>query len=135
MAARERPTELDPRRWARRRAGLVGSAFGVGAVAGLVGRLALALTAVDPVVATTKAFAVGALCLGFGTLGWSGSVLAGPGIENAQRHLDVRTDWSERDSRRAMARLAGFGAGVMGGVVVGARLLSAQRFWGAFLAL
>lgn len=63
--------------------------------------------------ATETTFAVGALVLGFGVLGWSGSVMAGRGMENLQRHLDMETNWTEMDSRRAMARITGFGAGLM----------------------
>jgi hypothetical protein len=60
-----------------------------------------------------KTFAVGALLLGFGVLGWSGNVMASRGIENAQRYIDTDTDWSEDDSRRAMTRVGSFGAGLM----------------------
>jgi hypothetical protein len=73
----------------------------------------------EPRRARTVVFALGALCLGFGTLGWSGSVMAGRGIENMQRYLETGSDWTERDSRRAMTRIAGFGLGLM----VGAPLL------------
>ena len=80
---------LDPlRAWARPRLRVLGSALGAG-------------------------FAVGALLLGFGTLGWSGSAMAGRGIENAQRYMDTGSDWSEDDSRRAMTRVGSFGAGLM----------------------
>jgi hypothetical protein len=34
-------------------------------------------------------------------------------MENVQRHLDTDTNWTEADSRRAMTRVAGFGAGLM----------------------
>ena len=60
-----------------------------------------------------KTFAVGALLLGFGVLGWSGNVMASRGIENAQRYIDTDTDWSEDDSRRAITRVGSFGAGLM----------------------
>ncbi|MFD1644312.1 DUF7268 family protein [Haloarchaeobius litoreus] len=63
--------------------------------------------------ATETTFALGALLLGFGVLGWSGSVMAGRGIENMQRYMDTGSDWTEADSRRAMARISGFGVGVM----------------------
>jgi hypothetical protein len=97
-----------------------------GAVGSLAGALAVvALTALDgPTTASTQTFAVGTLAFGFGILGWSGSALAGRSIEGLQRRLDVDTGWSERDSRRAMARITGFGAGVMAGVVVVTPLLS-----------
>jgi hypothetical protein len=95
----------------RPRARLVATAVAVGAAAGTV--LALGLTIVfDPMFAARKAFGVGLLALGFGVVGWSGSVIAGPGFENMQRHLDTGSDWSEMDSRRAMSRVASFGFGV-----------------------
>jgi len=98
--------------WARPRARLLGTALVAGFAVGV------AATAVLPVVvgietARVKTFAVGALLLGFGTLGWSGSMMAGRGIENAQRYMETDTDWSEDDSRRAMTRVGSFGAGLM----------------------
>jgi hypothetical protein len=63
--------------------------------------------------ATETTFAVGTLALGFGLLGWSGSVMAGRGIENMQRYMDTGSNWTEADSRRAMTRVTGFGVGVM----------------------
>ena len=104
---------LDPlRAWARPRLRVLGSALGAGFAVGV------AVVAVLPVVvgaqtARTNTFAVGALLLGFGTLGWSGSAMAGRGIENAQRYMDIGSDWSEDDSRRAMTRVGSFGAGLM----------------------
>jgi len=60
---------------------------------------------------------------GFGLLGWAGSVVAGPGLEAMQAHLDAASGWTETDSRRAMARIGAFGAGVMlAAVVVGTAL-------------
>ena len=106
------------RAWLRPRVRLFGTALlaGVG-----VGVLAFrGYTLVDPArAARATVFSVGALALGVATLGWSGSVLAGRGIENMQRHLDTGSDWTERDSRRAMARVAGFGLGVMVGASLG----------------
>jgi hypothetical protein len=107
----------DPRGWALVRARLLGRAAALGAVVGGLAVFAL-LTQGDAQFATTQVFAVGTLVLGFGVLGWSGSVLAGQGIENLQTHLDTGSDWTEAKSRRAMARVGGFGAGVMLGVVV-----------------
>lgn len=70
-------------------------------------------------------FVAGAVLFGFGLLGWSGSVLLGNGVENAKRHLDLNTDWTEADSRRAMARFIGVGVGLMAGVaLVGSLLLA-----------
>lgn len=114
---------MTPRNWLFVRARLVGTAAAVGCVVG--GLAVLGLTTRGTLdFASTQTFAVGALVLGFGVLGWSGSVLAGRGIESLQTYLDADTDWTEADSRRAMARVAGFGAGVMLGVVVATLLLA-----------
>ena len=108
--------------WARPRARLVGTALPAGFVVGVLASLLL-----PPVVgaetARVKTFAFGALLLGFGVLGWSGSVMAGEGIENAQRYMETGSDWSEADSRRAMTRVGSFGAGLM----VAVPLLTAAR--------
>jgi hypothetical protein len=99
------------RAWLRPRLRLVATGILAGAGLGVV--LALALTLLyDPTFAARKGFGLGLLAFGFGVLGWSGSALAGPGIENMQRHLDTGSDWSEADSRRAMARVASAGFGV-----------------------
>jgi len=107
----------DPLGWARPRARILGTAFAVGAGVGLLATAGLVLL-VDGRRARTTVFALGTLLFGFGVLGWSGSAMAGRGIENAQAYMETNTDWSERDSRRAMTRIAGFGAGVMVGVSV-----------------
>ncbi|WP_327050973.1 DUF7268 family protein [Halomicrococcus gelatinilyticus] len=65
--------------------------------------------------ASTKVFAVGALAFGFALLGWSGSVFAGEAVETMQDHLDSGSDWTEADSRRAMAIVGSLGAGGMVG--------------------
>lgn len=108
------------REWLGRRLRLLGTAGVFGLFVGSLGTLALAG---DPRAASTQVFAFGALVLGFGVLGWSGSALAGRSIEAMQRHLDTASEWTEADSRRAMARLCGFGAGVMAGVVVATMFL------------
>lgn len=77
-------------------------------VAGLVG-----LGSVDTLAAAETVFAFGSLWFGFALLGWAGSVASGRAIEAAQEHLDVNSGWTERRSRRAMARIVGFGAGIM----------------------
>ncbi len=105
--------------WIRARVRLIGSAAlggGVLAVFGVIGLLLA--TPYDLAFVSTQAFSLGALCFGFGLLGWSGSVLAGSSVENAQRYLDTGMNWSEADSRRAMARIGGFGFGGMVGVIV-----------------
>ena len=98
--------------WARPRARLLGTALAAGFAVGVVATLVLPAV-VGSRTARVNTFAVGALLLGFGTLGWSGSVMAGRGIENAQRYMETDTDWSEDDSRRAMTRVGSFGAGLM----------------------
>lgn len=97
----------------RPRVRLVGGAAVAGAVIGALFLGVLALWAGDPRFATRKAFGVGAVVMGFGLLGWSGTVLAGDGYEAMQDHLETGTDWTERKGRRAMARLGGFGVGWM----------------------
>ena len=99
----------------RRRAREIGRATLLGAGLGAFGLVVLVATGepVDP--ASETVFAVGALVFGFSLLGWSGSVFAGRGIENFQRHLGGPSDWSEADSRQAMAVLGGVGVGGMVG--------------------
>ena len=100
--------------------------FATAAVAGVaVGLLAVLGLAFDAGLrsATETTFALGALALGFGVLGWSGSVMAGRGIENMQRYMDSGSDWTETDSRRAMTRISGFGVGVMVAASVATALL------------
>jgi hypothetical protein len=109
MAARERTLG----RWVRIRLRLLGGGFLAGTVVGLVATAALATYGGSTQFGTRKAFALGALALGFAVLGWAGSILGGRGIENLQGHLDGDSDWTEADSRRAMARIVGFGAGMM----------------------
>lgn len=109
--------------WLQVRVRLLGTA---GAVGILVGGLGIAFLTISTAlsVASAQVFSLGALVCGFGVLGWSGSALVGRSIEGMQRRLDIATGWSERDSRRAMARLTGFGAGVMIGVAIVTTLLA-----------
>lgn len=105
--------------WLRHRLRLVGSAALVGGVfAALAVVIVLLFTQYSLTTVSTQLFSLGALCFGFGLLGWSGSVFAGSSVEHAQQHLDTGTNWSEDDSRRAMARISGFGGGGMLGVIV-----------------
>lgn len=119
MADADRPqdqeldTELDIQGWVAIRAGIVLSALALGILVGAIATVGLGRYTGDPAFARTQVFSVGALALGFGVLGWSGSILGGRGIENMQRHLETRSNWNEADSRRAMTRIAGFGTGVM----------------------
>lgn len=109
--------------WLRGRIRLLGTAGAVGVLVGGLGVAFLAIST-DLSVASAQVFSLGALVCGFGVLGWSGSALVGRSIEGMQRHLDVATGWTERDSRRAMARLSGFGAGAMAGVAIVTTLLA-----------
>jgi hypothetical protein len=111
--------------WLRPRVRLVAGAGLVGVVAGVVATLAFFFLVHpdDLRRASARAFSLAAIALGFGVLGWSGSIFAGRGFEEMQRHLDTGTDWTEEDSRRAMARISGFGAGGMVGVVAATTLL------------
>jgi hypothetical protein len=84
-----------------------------GETVGLVGASGSGKSVVGGQTARLETFAVGALPLGSGTLGWSGSIMAGRRIETAQRYMETGTDWSETDSRRAMTRGGSFGAGLM----------------------
>lgn len=103
----------------RPRVRLVGGGVLAGVAVALLGSAALAVAAAAGLAtgsaraAAVTGFALGALALGVGVLGWSGSVMAGRGVEAMQAHLDTGTDWTEAKSRRAMARIAGFGVGVM----------------------
>jgi hypothetical protein len=91
---------------------------GVGAVGVGVGTVLFTLAST-----ADTAFLVGTVAFGFGLLGWAGSAIAGPGLEAMQARLDTASGWTEADSRRAMARIGGFGAGVMlAAVVVGTAL-------------
>ncbi|POG53935.1 hypothetical protein AUR65_018035 [Haloferax marisrubri] len=98
---------------------LVGTAALAGALIAAVW-LAAMLVVGDFAGSVETTFALGSLAFGFGLLGWSGAVALGRGIESMQTHLDTDTGWTERDARRAMARILGFGLGVMlGATVVG----------------
>ncbi|WP_380674668.1 DUF7268 family protein [Salinigranum sp. GCM10025319] len=94
------------------RARLVAGALLVGVGVGGVG-VATGSVAVGLAPAADTGFLVGVLAFGFGLVGWAGSAIAGPGLEAMQAHLDTASGWTEADSRRAMARIGGFGAGVM----------------------
>lgn len=122
VARSDLAAELWP--WLRERVRLVGSAVLVGGVLAVLGVVFLIFgTQHDLAVVSTQLFSLGALCFGFGLLGWSGSVLAGSSVEHAQQYLDTGTNWTEDDSRRAMARIGGFGFGGMLGVIVVASIL------------
>lgn len=99
--------------WLRPRLRIVGGAATVGVLAGGVSVILLLLLLGDPMEVTEVVFSIAALIFGFASIGWSGSILAGKGFENLQKHLSTGSQWTERDSRRAMSRIGGFGAGGM----------------------
>ncbi|KAA9399793.1 hypothetical protein Har1130_01560 [Haloarcula sp. CBA1130] len=119
MDQRGEPPRL--RQYVVARTRLVGSGLVVGLVLGGVGMVGWTLYTGDARSSEATVFALGALVFGFGLLGWSGSILAGRGIEAMQEQMDTRSNWTERDSRRAMARICGSG----GGIMVGASLVAA----------
>lgn len=94
---------------------LVGSALVAGFVVGAGGLLLAILTLGSIRTASDTVFLLGALAFGFGLLGWSGSILAANSVAAMQEHLDAASGWTEAKSRRAMARIGGFGFGVMVG--------------------
>lgn len=106
---------------------LVGGGFLVGVVLGIVVVLGLFVYSGDVGFANRKGFAVGALFFGLALVGWAGSIMAGPGLENLQHYLDLRTNWSAEDSKRAMARIGGAGFGWMIGVSVTTQILMVVR--------
>ncbi|ERG94664.1 hypothetical protein [Haloquadratum walsbyi] len=99
------------------RSRLVGSALFVGCVFGVI-CVSVSASVIGIPTAADTVFLAGTLALGFGTLGWSASIIAGPGIKAMQTHLETATDWNEADSRRAMARISSFGVGVMTAAIV-----------------
>lgn len=99
----------------RERLRRVGRATLFGGVLGVFVLVVLVVAGESLRFASEKVFAVGALVFGFSLLGWSGTVFAGRGIENFQRHIGGRSDWSEADSRQAMVVLGSVGLGGMVG--------------------
>ncbi|WP_435197360.1 DUF7268 family protein [Natronomonas sp. EA1] len=112
MDAAAGPRELAAA-YLRPRTRIVAGGFLVGAVAGGLLPLVFLLAGWTPLRAVRFAFVLGTLAFGVGLLGWAGSAMAGRGFEQMQRHLETETDWTEADSRRAMARVGAFGGGVM----------------------
>lgn len=116
---------MTPAGYLRPRARLV-ARFGLfGALLGGVGVLLLVTSGEAVAFASRTAFSVGALVFGLALLGWSGSVFAGGAIENMQKHLGSNSDWTEADSRRAMAVLGSLGGGGMVGSSVMTIVLNA----------
>ena len=107
----------------RKRARLVGRAALLGVVLAGIAVPALVLYGETLQFASSKVFAVGALVFGFSLLGWSGSVFAGRGIEHFQQYVGGRSDWSEADSRQAMAVLGSVGVGGMIGASLATMVL------------
>ena len=94
-----------------------------GLLVGALGVAVVALLAGDVVFASEQVFSLAALVFGFGLLGWSGSAMMGRAVETMSQHLRSGSDWTEADSRRAMARILGFGLGAMAGVIVATLVL------------
>ena len=101
----------------------VGRAFLVGWVLGTVVGIVLLGYSGNIVFADRKSFAVGALLLATGLIGWSGSILAGRGFENLQEYLDMNTNWSAADSKQTMAKIGSVGVGWMIGGSLTLRLV------------
>ena len=89
-----------------------------GLLLGGLGVLALVATGASVRHASDLVFSLGTLVFGFGTLGWSGSVMLGRTVERAIDRFDANSDWTEADSRRAMVVLGSLGLGGMLGTVV-----------------
>lgn len=113
---------LDPTPSLAARIRLVGSALLAGvAVGGIAVGAGAVVRRTGPIADTV--FLLGTVAFGFGLLGWAGSIVAGPGLEAMQAQLGTASGWTEADSRRAMARIGGFGVGVMcAAMVVGTAL-------------
>jgi len=103
-------------KWTRVRLSLVGRPAGIGVGGFFILTRTVSLITSDVTGTGRRIFAVAALLFGFALIGWSGSIIAGRGFENLQHHLSTGSNWTERDSRRAMARIGGFGFGGMLGV-------------------
>ncbi|USZ69510.1 hypothetical protein NGM10_07180 [Halorussus salilacus] len=99
----------------RERARLLGRAVLLGLALGAVGVPVAVLAGETLRSASATVFALGALVFGFALLGWSGSVFAGEAVENMQEYMDAGTNWTEADSRQAMAILGSVGFGGMVG--------------------
>lgn len=103
-------------KWFSVRLRLVGSAVLVGCLLSGTGIVFLSLVGTH--FGSEEVFSLAALVFGFGLFGWSSAALSGRAIENAKRHLDISPSWTETKARRAMARIGGFGAGGMAGVML-----------------
>lgn len=106
----------------RKRVRLVAKTAALGTALGIVSVGVLTVTH-SVAFASQKTFALAALVFGFALVGWSGSVLAGRGIENMQRHLDTGSNWTEKKSRQAMVVIGSLGFGGMVGTIVATTLL------------
>ncbi len=83
---------MDVGAWLRPRIRLLAGA----GLVGIVATVAYALYQGDATFATSQVFALGALALGFATLGWTGSVFMGQAIETMQSYLSEGGDWTEQ---------------------------------------
>jgi hypothetical protein len=118
----EGPSDIAGRPSLATRAHLVGGALLAGVAVGS-GGVGVGTAVTGVATAADTGFLVGLVAFGFGLLGWAGSIIAGPGLEAMQAQLETASGWSEADSRRAMARIGSFGAGVMlAAILVGTAL-------------
>ena len=113
------------REWTRVRVRLVRRPLLAGLLLGVLAVVATLAAGESLRFASRKVFALGALVFGFALLGWSGSVFVGRGVEDMQRHLETNTEWTEADSRRAMAVLGAVGFGAMVGSSAAVAVLGA----------
>ncbi|MDR5656102.1 hypothetical protein RH831_02770 [Halodesulfurarchaeum sp. HSR-GB] len=100
--------------WAiQQRVRLVAPAGLVGVVLAVVFLTVLGLVGRSVPIWIDSTFAFGGIWFGFGLLSWASSIMLGRTIEGLQARMDLGTGWTETSSRRAMARVAAFGAGMM----------------------
>lgn len=111
------------RGWLAPRVRLVGPAALAGLFVGILGVVVVTVVYDDVTLASEQVFSLAALVFGFGLLGWSGSAMFGRAVETTQEYMETGSEWTEESSRRAMARILGFGLGGMTGAIVGTLVL------------
>lgn len=102
----------------RLRALLLGFVLGIVAVPAFIG-----LAELPPREATSTAFALGALVLGFAVISWTGAVMLGPAVESLHDYMDLASGWTEASARQAFAILSALGFGVMLGSSIASMLV------------
>lgn len=73
--------------------------------------------------ATSTAFALGALVLGFAVISWTGAVMLGPAVESLHDYMDLASGWTEAGARQSFAILSALGFGVMLGSSIASMLV------------